>query len=87
MAKKAKKSEVAVKAQELVVVTKTDRSKSVRLALQDMGDSLKTNFDKTADLKSAQSAISAYAAAINIVKTQVMYKRLTGTPGKIDFFE
>lgn len=87
MTKKVKKEEIATIAQGLVVVTKTDRSKSVRLAIQDMGDSLKTNFDKTADLKTAQAAISAYAAAINIVKTQVMYKRLTGTPGKIDFFE
>ena len=87
MTKKVKKEEIATIAQKLVVVTKTDRSKSVRLAIQDMGDSLKTNFDKTADLKTAQCAISAYAAAINIVKTQVMYKRLTGTPGKIDFFE
>ena len=87
MTKKVKKEEIATIAQKLVVVTKTDRSKSVRLAIQDMGDSLKTNFDKTADLKTAQAAISAYAAAINIVKTQVMYKRLTGTPGKIDFFE
>ena len=87
MTKKVKKEEIATIAQKLVVVTKTDRSKSVRLVLQDMGDSLKTNFDTTADLKTAQAAISAYAAAINIVKTQVMYKRLTGTPGKIDFFE
>jgi hypothetical protein len=87
MAKTVKKQEIATIAKELVVVTKTDRSKSVRLVLQDMGDSLKTNFDKTADLKTAQAAISAYATAINIVKTQVMYKRLTGTPGKIDFFE
>jgi hypothetical protein len=87
MAKTVKKEEIATIAQSLVVVTKTDRSKSVRLVLQDMGDSLKTNFDKTADLKTALAAISAYATAINIVKTQVMYKRLTGTPGKIDFFE
>jgi hypothetical protein len=87
MAKTVKKEEIATIRQELIVVAKTDRSKSVRLVLQDMGDSLKTNFDKTADLKTAQAAISAYAAAINIVKTQVMYKRLTGTPGKIDFFE
>ena len=67
--------------------TKTVDITDVRQQCQNIGDKLKDNFDKTADLKTAQAAISAYATAINIVKTQVMYKRLTGTPGKIDFFE
>jgi hypothetical protein len=36
---------------------------------------------------SAQGAISAYAAAISAMKAQLIYKKSTGSPGRIDFFE
>lgn len=59
----------------------------IRRECQKIGDSLKTTYDLTGDIKAAQSAVSAYATAINAVKAQLIYKKLTGSPGKINFFE
>lgn len=89
MKNKKKSTEVKVTLSDLVVVnqTRTKTSKDVRLVLQDMGDSLKTTYDRTADVKTAQSAISAYSAAISLMKAQLIYKKMTGSPGRIDFFE
>jgi hypothetical protein len=44
-------------------------------------------YDDTADIKAAQTAISAYSAAINAAKAQLIYKKMTGKPGQIEFFE
>lgn len=67
--------------------TKTIDINDVREQCQSIGDKLKDNFDKTADLKVAQGAVSAYATAINAAKTQLVYKKLTGTPIDIDFLK
>lgn len=61
-------------------ITKTTTIDDVRVACQDMGDQLKNNFDTTGDIKVASAAVSAYATAISAVKTQLIYKKLTGTP-------
>jgi hypothetical protein len=88
MTKKAKKSEVAVKAQELVVVkNKTVNVDDVRVMCQKIGDSLSDNYSRTADIKAAQAAVGAYATAIAAVKAQLIYKKMTGSPSQIEFFE
>jgi hypothetical protein len=54
---------------------------------QEMGDTLANQYNKTKDLKVAQISLSAYKTAINAAKAQVIYKKLTGNPDKIKFFE
>lgn len=66
---------------------KTESITDVRKALQGIGDSLNGTFESTKDLKAAQGAVSAYSAAINAAKTQLIYKKLTGTPGEIQFLK
>lgn len=66
---------------------KTADINDVREACQDIGDKLKDNFDKTKDLKVAQGAVSAYGTAISAAKTQLIYKKLTGSPVDIDFLK
>jgi hypothetical protein len=67
--------------------TKTVDINDVREQCQSIGDKLKDKFNKTEDLKVAQRAVSAYATAINAAKTQLVYKKLTGTPIEIDFLK
>jgi hypothetical protein len=52
-----------------------------------MGDKLATKFNEQKDLKVAQISLSAYKTAINAAKAQVIYKKLTGNPNAISFFE
>jgi hypothetical protein len=66
---------------------KTNNVDDVRVACQQIGDSLHDKYDDTQDLKSAQGAVSAYAAAISAMKAQLIYKKMTSTPGRIAFFE
>jgi hypothetical protein len=66
---------------------KTNNVDDVRVACQQIGDSLYDKYDDTQDLKSAQCAVSAYAAAISAMKAQLIYKKMTSTPGRIAFFE
>jgi hypothetical protein len=68
------------KAKTVTTITKTVSIDDVRVACQDMGDQLKNNFDTTGDIKVAATAVSAYSAAINAAKTQLIYKKLTGAP-------
>lgn len=67
--------------------TKTVDINDVREECQDIGDKLKDKFDKTQDLKVAQGAVSAYSTAISAAKTQLIYKKLTGTPVDMDFLK
>lgn len=66
---------------------KTISIDDVRIACQEIGDSVKDTFDKTKDLKAAQAAVSAYSTAISAAKTQLIYKKLTGAPAEIDFLK
>jgi hypothetical protein len=84
MKKQVKKQEVA----ELVVInTETVTVDDVRIMCQKIGDKLSKTYIKTADIKAAQAAVSAYATAINAVKAQLIYKKMTSSPSRIEFFE
>ena len=54
---------------------------------QEIGDTLANQYQKTKDLKVAQISLSAYKTAISGAKAQVVYKKLTGSPEQIKFFE
>lgn len=60
---------------------------SVIINTNDMGDTLKVVFDRTKDIKVAHESINAYKTAINAAKAQLIYKKLTGSPETIAFFE
>ena len=64
-------------------VTVTD----VRKELQKIGDKANNLYDSTSDLKAAQIALKAYNGSINAAKAQLIYKKMTGSPGRIAFFE
>lgn len=51
-----------------------------------VGDTLKKTWKKNKDLKTIQTAISAYSVAIGAAKGQLVYKKLTGNPESIEFF-
>lgn len=51
-----------------------------------VGDTLKKAWEKNKDLKTIQTAISAYGVAIGAAKGQLIYKKLTGNPDSIKFF-
>ena len=66
------------------------KSKNVTAVINDnnsMGDTLKNIFEKTKDIKVAHESINAYRTAINAAKAQLIYKKLTGSPSVIKFFE
>ena len=67
--------------------TKTIGVTDVRKQLQTIGDTTKDIYDSTKDLKAASTAISAYKGALIAGKAQLTYKKATGKPGKINFFE
>ena len=52
-----------------------------------MGDSLATMYYGNKDLKVAGLALSGYKTAISAAKAQIIYKKLTGSPETIEFFE
>jgi hypothetical protein len=54
---------------------------------QEIGDVLTNQYYSLKDLKVAQGALSAYSVAISAAKTQLIYKKITGTPVEIDFLK
>jgi glycine cleavage system aminomethyltransferase T len=66
---------------------KTSNITDVINVTRDMGDTLNNMFQKTKDLKVAHQSIDAYRTAISGAKAQLIYKKLTGTPESINFFE
>ena len=52
-----------------------------------IGRDVNKMWDENKDLKFAQTAIQAYNASIQAAKAQVVYKKLTGNPSRIQFFE
>lgn len=66
---------------------KTNNINDVREQLQSIGDQTNTLYQSTGDLKAAEIALKSYNGAINAAKTQLIYKKLTGTPGEINFFQ
>lgn len=66
---------------------KTVNVSDVISVTQDMGDTLANQYNRSKDLKVAQISLSAYKTAISAAKAQVIYKKLTGSPDRIKFFE
>ena len=66
---------------------KQHKAEEVISTLFNMGYELDKKFDKTQDIKVAQTAIAAFNVGIKAQQTQVIYKKMTGTPMKIDFLE
>lgn len=54
---------------------------------REMGDSLSTMYYANKDLKVAGLALSGYKTAIGAAKAQLIYKKLTGSPERVAFFE
>jgi len=52
-----------------------------------IGDVHDKTFDQTKDLKVSHAAMEAYKTSLIAAKAQVIYKKLVGRPGKIEFFE
>ena len=67
--------------------SKTTTVDDVRKMCQKIGDSLSGTYAGTGDIKAAAGAISAYSTAISAVKAQLIYKKMTSSPARIDFFE
>jgi hypothetical protein len=68
-------------------VIKTTTVTEVIEVTREMGDKLLTLYHKSNDLKVGQTALDAYKTAISAAKVQLIYKKLTGTPGEIDFLK
>lgn len=61
--------------------------KEVSDTLFSMGHKLNDKFDSTDDVRVALAAIAAFNVGIKAQQTQLTYKKMTGTPMKIDFLE
>lgn len=59
----------------------------VRQQCQILGDSYMDIHKSNKDLKVAHAALQAYGRVIKAVQVQLVYKKLTGSPEKIDFLE
>lgn len=68
-------------------VIKTSNITDVINVTREMGDTLNNMFQKTKDLKVAHQSVDAYRTAISGAKAQLIYKKLTGSPESINFFE
>ena len=66
---------------------KTINISDVIRTTQDIGDNLATKFEDTQDIKVACASLEAYKTAISGANAQLVYKKLTGKPGSIAFFE
>jgi len=66
---------------------KTDGVTDIINVSSNMGDQLNNMFQKNKDLKTANLALTGYRTAVAAAKAQIMYKRLTGSPEVIEFFE
>jgi hypothetical protein len=70
-----------------VKAIKTQDVEDVLNVTRDLGDQLNNMFQSTKDLKVAALALSGYKTAIGAGKAQIVYKKLTGSPASIAFFE
>lgn len=68
-------------------VVQTEGVTEVREQLQAIGDKANGVYQDTGDLKAAEIALKGYNGAVQAGKAQLIYKKLTGSPGEIDFFE
>lgn len=68
-------------------VIKTKGVTDVIDVTRDMGDHFNNLYQKNKDLKVAELALSGYKTAVSAAKAQIIYKKLTGSPEAIEFFE
>lgn len=54
-------------------------------SLTNIGDKAKAMFDDKLDLNAANTAIRAYNGATSAARMQLVHKKFTGTPKKINF--
>jgi quinolinate synthase len=83
----SKKNTVELEVTADTPMLKTVTVNDVRIMCQGIGDSLSDTYANTGDIKAAAAAISAYSTAISAVKAQLIYKKMTASPARIDFFE
>jgi hypothetical protein len=55
--------------------------------LDNIGDNCKEIFDNTQSINAAVAAIKGYNGAVNAGMKQLLYKKMTGKPKDISFFE
>jgi len=67
--------------------TNTKNVSGVIKVTREIGDKLMDQHNETGDLKVAQLSLKAYGTAISASKAQLIYKKMTGHPTKIDFLE
>ncbi|MGL4977028.1 MAG: hypothetical protein ACRC5G_03350 [Cetobacterium sp.] len=66
---------------------KTNKVDSIRKQCQRIGDTLAEKFDDGLDVRVGMAAITSYKAALQAAKSQLIYKKITGNPDIIDFYE
>lgn len=67
--------------------TQTKTAVDIANIAQKMGDKLHDQFNTTDDLKVATLAIKSYSTSLRAHKDRLLYKRLTGVPATIPFYE
>jgi len=84
----AKRTIKTVVTTQTVNVIKTVGVTDVMNVTRDIGDILANKIDpNNVDLKIAETCLDAYKTTISASKAQLIYKKLTGNPGVIDFLE
>jgi hypothetical protein len=68
-------------------MAKKTKIKDVREELIKIGDEASSKYDSSKDLKAGLLAVRAYGEATRTAVAQVQYKKLTGTPTKVEFLE
>jgi len=58
-----------------------------RQSLLKLGKTAEAKYNSSEDLKAGLLAVKAYGEATRTAIAQIQYKKLTGTPSKIDFLE
>jgi hypothetical protein len=66
---------------------KQHKAIEVKDSLFTMGHTLSEMFDTTKDVRVAMAAVAAFNVGIKTQQSELAYKKLTGTPSKIEFFE
>ena len=65
----------------------TNNLSDIARVAHQIGDKLANKFNESEDLKVAQLTFKAYTLVVNVKKTQVIVKKLTGEPKQIEGIE
>lgn len=66
------------------MATKTNTLAEAAKIGHSIGDTLNDKFIESNDIKVAEAAIRAYNLAVSCKKTEILHKKLTGMPDKIE---